>query len=580
MKYLLRLFAIILMLSSCGQPGEQISTEPADSAFTRFEERFIEALWMQFPGWASSSGRHEFDSILNIPDSISRQSDLHFCHAWLDSLKSMSSEKLSSSLAMDLKMIQSQLESQIWYNSVFKSWEWNPAEYNLGGTFGEILNNKQVKLDQRLRNLLHKTRNGVRYYAAAIKNLKAVTPEHTELAITQNEGAKGVFLVDIPTAADSSGLTPEEKQLLKNRCADIASAIDRYVTWLKRKDLDTSHSCRIGKSLYAQKFIHDIQSGMTAEELYRAALGRKKMLHEKMDSLSRLLYPRYFRGKQMPKDSLQLIGDLIQKLSERHVHRDSFQTAIEKQIPELTAFVGKNNLLYLDPTKPLVVRKEPDWMAGVAGASISAPGPYEKNGETFYNVGSLKAYSAEDAESYLREYNHYILQILNIHEAIPGHYAQLVYSNKSRSLIKSLFGNGSMVEGWAVYTELMMLENGYGENSPEMWLMYYKWNLRTVCNTILDYSVHNLDMFATDGIDFLIKEAFQQRKEAQNKWKRATLTQVQLTSYFNGFSEIMNLRQQIIKKQGKDFSLKSFHEKFLGYGSAPVRLIAQDMTEK
>jgi uncharacterized protein (DUF885 family) len=219
-------------------------------------------------------------------------------------------------------------------------------------------------------------------------------------------------------------------------------------------------------------------------------------------------------------------------------------------------------------------------MAGVAGASISAPGPYEKNGETFYNVGSLKAYSAEDAESYLREYNHYILQILNIHEAIPGHYAQLVYSNKSRSLIKSLFGNGSMVEGWAVYTELMMLENGYGENSPEMWLMYYKWNLRTVCNTILDYSVHNLDMFATDGIDFLIKEAFQQRKEAQNKWKRATLTQVQLTSYFNGFSEIMNLRQQIIKKQGKDFSLKSFHEKFLGYGSAPVRLIAQDMTEK
>jgi len=568
------------MLSSCGQPREQIGTEPADSAFTRFEERFIEALWMQFPGWASSSGRHEFDSILNIPDSISRQSDLHFCHAWLDSLKSMSSEKLSSSLAMDLKMIQSQLESQIWYNSVFKSWEWNPAEYNLGGTFGEILNNKQVKLDQRLRNLLHKTRNGVRYYAAAIKNLKSVTPEHTELAITQNEGAKGVFLVDIPTAADSSGLTPEEKQLLKNRCADIASAIDRYVTWLKRKDLDTSHSCRIGKSLYAQKFIHDIQSGMTAEELYRAALGRKKMLHEKMDSLSRLLYPKYFRGKQIPKDSLQLIGELIQKLSERHVHRDSFQTAIEKQIPELTAFVGKNNLLYLDPTKPLVVRKEPDWMAGVAGASISAPGPYEKNGETFYNVGSLKAYSAEDAESYLREYNHYILQILNIHEAIPGHYAQLVYSNKSRSLIKSLFGNGSMVEGWAVYTELMMLENGYGENSPEMWLMYYKWNLRTVCNTILDYSVHNLDMFATDGIDFLIKEAFQQRKEAQNKWKRATLTQVQLTSYFNGFSEIMNLRQQIIKKQGKDFSLKSFHEKFLGYGSAPVRLIAQDMTEK
>jgi uncharacterized protein (DUF885 family) len=170
-----------------------------------------------------------------------------------------------------------------------------------------------------------------------------------------------------------------------------------------------------------------------------------------------------------------------------------------------------------------------------------------------------------------------MLQILNIHEAIPGHYAQLVYSNQSPSLIKSLFGNGSMVEGWAVYTELMMLENGYGENSPEMWLMYYKWNLRTVCNTILDYSIHNLEMDYEQGFDLLVRQAFQQKKEAENKWKRATLTQVQLTSYFNGFTEIMNLRSRWMELKGNSFSLKSFHENFLGYGSAPVKLIAGQM---
>jgi uncharacterized protein (DUF885 family) len=216
-------------------------------------------------------------------------------------------------------------------------------------------------------------------------------------------------------------------------------------------------------------------------------------------------------------------------------------------------------------------------MAGVAGASISAPGPYDKNGETFYNVGSLKSYSAEDAESYLREYNEYILQILNIHEAIPGHYTQLVYSNNSPSLIKSLFGNGSMIEGWAVYTELMMLENGYGNKSPEMWLMYYKWNLRTVCNTILDYSIHNLEMSKEQGLQLLVKQAFQQQKEAENKWKRATLTQIQLTSYFNGFAEIVKLRSAMMKKEGQKFSLKGFHEKFLSYGSAPVSFISQEM---
>jgi len=218
-------------------------------------------------------------------------------------------------------------------------------------------------------------------------------------------------------------------------------------------------------------------------------------------------------------------------------------------------------------------------MAGVAGASISAPGPYDKEGDTFYNVGSLAAYTPEGAESFLREYNKYILQILNIHEAIPGHYTQLVYSNQSPSLIKSLFGNGAMIEGWAVYTERMMLESGYGagEESDEMWLMYYKWNLRATCNTILDYSVHTKDLRKEDALHLLVDEAFQQQAEAEGKWKRVSLTQVQLCSYFTGYTEIYDFREELKKQEGDKFSLKAFHEKFLSYGSAPVKFIKELM---
>src|SRR5690606_12948756 len=137
----------------------------------------------------------------------------------------------------------------------------------------------------------------------------------------------------------------------------------------------------------------------------------------------------------------------------------------------------------------------------------------DKEGNTYYNVGSLAGWEPDRAESYLREYNHYVLQVLNMHEAIPGHYAQLVYSNQSPSIIKSVFGNGAMIEGWAVYSELMMLENGYGNDQPELWLMYYKWNLRTVCNTILDISVHTKGMTEEEALDLLINEAFQQEAE-------------------------------------------------------------------
>ena len=203
---------------------------------------------------------------------------------------------------------------------------------------------------------------------------------------------------------------------------------------------------------------------------------------------------KYFDKAPKPADKLAEIKQVIDKISETHVKPEEFQSAIEQQIPALVKFIKDKDLIYIDPSKPLVVRKEPDYMAGVAGASISAPGPYDKNGNTYYNVGTLAGMPKDKAESYLREYNKYILQILNIHEAIPGHYTQLVYSNQSPSLIKSLFGNNAMIEGWAVYAERMMLENGYENNEDEMWLMYYKWNLRSTCNTILDYSVHTKNM--------------------------------------------------------------------------------------
>ena len=239
----------------------------------------------------------------------------------------------------------------------------------------------------------------------------------------------------------------------------------------------------------------------------------------------------------------------------------------------------EHDLLYLDPDKPLVVRREPAYLGGFAGASISAPGPYDKFADTYYNVGPLDGFTDEEAESYLREYNHYVLQILNIHEAIPGHYAQLVYNNMSPSLIKGIFGNGAMVEGWAVYAERMMLEQGYA-NSPEMWLMYYKWNLRVVCNTILDYSIHVNNWTEEQAMELLVGQAFQQLAEAKGKWRRATLSQVQLCSYYTGFKEIYDLRDELKQIRGDQFDLKEFHEELLSYGSAPVKYVRELMLNK
>jgi uncharacterized protein (DUF885 family) len=577
-KLFVSIFAISLLFS-CNKSTKTTEDKALDQKFDKYKDGFVTDLWKINPGWASAVGYHKLDSVLVVQDEKETKNQLDFANTQLDSLKKYDIEKLSDNNKTDFQLIKNQLEAAIFSIKELKSAEWNPAEYNVCGAFAEILNGKYDSLEVRLRAFNIKMNNIPAYYEAAKKNIKNPTIEHTDLAIAQNIGGSTVFETDLNAALEKSKLSAGEKKEIQDKAKVSVKAIKNYADWLQKLPNKTPRSFRLGGALYAKKFDFDIQSSYTADEIYNIAVEHKKDLHEKMFVLADKLWSKYKGNAPKPVDKLDLIKQVIDKISLQHTTPEKFQTEIEKQIPELTAYVKAKDLLYIDPSKPLVVRKEPAYMAGVAGASISAPGPYDKNANTYYNVGSMSGWTAENAESYLREYNDYILQILNIHEAIPGHFTQLVYSNQSPSIIKSILGNGAMVEGWAVYAEKMMLESGY-KNSDEMWLMYYKWNLRTTCNTILDISVHTKDMSKEDAMILLTREAFQQQAEAEGKWKRVTLSQVQLCSYFTGYTEIYNLREELKKEQGKDFDLKKFHEKFLSFGSAPVKYIKELMLSK
>jgi len=559
-----------------------------DADFDSWKVRFIEHMWEIYPAWASSVGYHKYDNLLIIPDEESRSHELGFCKQQLDSLHRFKIENLSPGNKIDYHLIENQLQYASWNISELKAWQWDASMYNVSGGVAEILAGNYQPLDQRLQSIKARLELIPAYYDAAKQNLVNMTAEHGLLAAEQTKGGMSVFSDELEAAIQKSGLSVEEKKEIHALSVQAVASMAEFAAWAEQFARASTHDFRLGEELYNRKFEFEIQSGYTAEEIVRIADVRKRDLHKKMTQLTLQLWPVHMKGITMPQDYLSATRMLIDKLSEDHVAPGDFQSAIEKQIPYLVKFIEKKNLLYLDPSKPLVVRKEPAYMAGVAGASINAPGPYDKNGNTYYNVGSLDGWEKEKAESYLREYNKYILQILNIHEAIPGHYTQLVYANKVPDIVKSVLGNNAMIEGWAVYTELMMLENGYDgdkgvnskEASPEMWLMYYKWNLRSVCNTILDYSVHVKGMTENEAIGFLTREAFQQEAEARGKWRRVSVTQVQLCCYFTGFTEICNLRDEMKRKQGKAFDLKKFHEQFLSYGSAPVKYIREMMLGK
>jgi len=572
-------------LSSC-EPGQQAGTTEAttpDAAFDQFKNRFIDSLWYYNPEWASDQGFHRYDSLLVIPTDARRQTEAAAQARRRRELAAVAVEKLSVNNQTDFHLIENYLDRSRWYADTLRAWQWNPASYNLGGAVAELLSGRHYPLDRRLRNISDKIAHSVEYYEAAKQNISRPTKEHTQLAILQSKGGLEAFGPALLDSLNRSGLSEREKTDFRNRVATTRLEMESYIAFLETEVLPKGQfrSFRIGKALFDRKFAYDIQSTYSADQVYAKAQRHKQELLHDMGRRAARLWPKYFPAQPAPADSLVLIRTVISKLSEKHARPADFAAAVKQQIPTLIKFVDDHKLLTQDPTKPLVVRDTPLYMRGSAGASVSAPGPYDKAANTYYNVEPVPAtWTAADAESYLREYNDYTLQILNIHEAIPGHYTQLVYANRSPSLIKAILGNGAMVEGWAVYTERMMLESGYGGGTDEMWLMWDKWNMRVTLNAILDHDVQVGNATEAQVVAMLMREGFQEKPEAQGKWKRATQSQVQLSSYFTGYTEIYDLRQELKKKQGKDFDLKTFHEQFLSYGSAPVKYIRAMMLKK
>lgn len=531
------------------------------------------------------AGRYDTAATLTIPDAERRAADLAFAKAGLEELSVFNPEQLSPAERIDYMLLKNRYEAGIWYQETFRDWAWNPSRYNIAGPIGLLLNTPYADEDERLRTVMQRIEHVPEYYAAARANVDDPTAEHVELAIVQSRGSLSVLGDSLHEQIADSGLSDADKATFSTRIDAAHAAINDWTTWLegeqtKQVASGEARSFRIGPEQYEAKFAYDIQSHFTAAQLHQRAVDEKNRLHEQMDATTVELWPKYFAGTAMPDEPLERIGMMIDKLSAKHVARDEFFDEIKRQIPLLAEFVTEHDLLDQDTSRPLVVRETPEYMrGGGAGASVSAPGPFNPTANTYYNVSPLDDYSDEEAESFLREYNHWVLQVLNIHEAIPGHYTQLLHANKSPSMIKSLIGNGAMIEGWAVYAERMMLEAGWGEQAPEMWLMYGKWNLRVVTNAILDYEVHVEGLSEEKALDLLRREAFQEETEAVNKWRRVRLSQVQLTSYFTGYAEIYDFREQQKQRMGEDFDLKTFHNRFLSYGNAPVPAIVELMTD-
>jgi uncharacterized protein (DUF885 family) len=223
----------------------------------------------------------------------------------------------------------------------------------------------------------------------------------------------------------------------------------------------------------------------------------------------------------------------------------------------------------------------PEFRRGVSVAYCDAPGPLEEGGETFYAVSPPPIdWTDEQVQSFLREYNYRSLHNLTVHEAMPGHYVQLWRSNENSSRLRSVLSSGTFIEGWAVYSESMMMDEGFLPGDLLMRLVVKKWNLRGVTNALLDQMIH------LDGIDeetamtLMVDDGFQEEREAAGKYRRSLLTSVQLSTYFAGYMEVVDIRAEAERLWGSDFKLSSFHNRLMSFGSPPPAFVRALLLDK
>jgi uncharacterized protein (DUF885 family) len=244
-------------------------------------------------------------------------------------------------------------------------------------------------------------------------------------------------------------------------------------------------------------------------------------------------------------------------------------------------FIKAKDILRLPEPDRCKIIEMPEFQRGFSIAYLNSAPPLDAKAASYYAISPPpKDWDARRVKSYMEEYNRHILQILTIHEAYPGHYVQLEYANRHPSLVRKVYSSGVFAEGWAVYIEKVMLDEGFGGGDLKLRLHQLKWYMRTVCNAILDFKMHCTDITDEEAIQFLILRAFQSEAEAILKILRAKQSSTQLSTYFVGRMAFQRLRRSVQGEMGKNFDLGRFHEAALAHGSLPVKYLPEVTRER
>ncbi|HXE75143.1 MAG TPA: DUF885 domain-containing protein [Candidatus Xenobia bacterium] len=490
--------------------------------------------------------------------------------------------QLDAEARADYELIRDNLELSLLEIEQIESHKHKPQFYveTLGNAIFAPLVLEYAPPEKRLEHILARLEQVPAFLQGAKENLTTTAPIWLDTAIEENKGNIGLIQGAVKTLVPESGPLAERYRRV---APQAIAALEAFNTWmdaeLRRR---ATADWRLGPRLYALKLRYALGTDLSPEAILRDA--QRELTRTRREMLRRAtpLHDQWFpahdhKALAGAQEEDVIVREVLDRIAEEHVTRDQLMAEVKRNVQEIQSFLARAHVISLSGRENLQVIETPPFLRGIYGvAGFSSAPPLEPHLGAFYWVTPIpESWTDPQAESKLREYNNYMLRILTIHEALPGHYIQFEHAANIqpewRRLLRSVFGNGPYVEGWAQYAQDMVLAAGYLDGDPRLALTNYKMLLRALANAIIDVGFHTGRMTDEEAMDLMLNRTFQERAEAEAKLRRAKLSSAQLPTYFVGWREWWRLRHDLERQPGKGFTLSGFHDRALAAGGVNLR---------
>jgi len=447
-------------------------------------------------------------------------------------------------------------------------WEKNPDKYSsdLAASAFSIMSRQFAQAEARLKSLIAREKQMPNALAQGRRNLRNPPRVYTDVALEQLPGIIGFFKNDVPEAFHAV----TDRALLDEFHATNQAVIDAlgaYQRFLKETVLPNSKGdFRIGAENYSKKLLYD------------------EMVDTPLDKLLEIGYRNLRENQQAFRETAAKIDrqrtpqQILEGLDKDHPPAAALLQTYRDVLSGLRQFIVNHKIVTLPSQDLPIVEESPPFMRALTTASMDSPGPFEQVAkEAFFNVTLPESnWTAQHVEEHMAAFNRGTVISTAVHEVYPGHYTQFLWVKQAPSKVRKLIDANTNAEGWAHYTEQMMLDEGYGNGDLKLRLGQLQDALLRNARYIVGIQMHTGEMSFEQAVDFFVKEGYQTRAVAESETKRGASDPTYLY-YTLGKLEILKLREDYRKLRGSQFSLLEFHDKFLAQGCPPIKIVRQAM---